>query len=68
RFSAQLQPGQALEVEAWAGDLDHPPPPAHTIVKAAQKRARAMIRGLLRRDRRTIREELHGLADRAGVL
>ncbi|MGH8887926.1 MAG: amylo-alpha-1,6-glucosidase, partial [Egibacteraceae bacterium] len=42
RFSAQLQPGQALEVEAWAGDLDHPPPPAHTIVKAAQKRARAM--------------------------
>ncbi|MGH8904825.1 MAG: helix-turn-helix domain-containing protein [Egibacteraceae bacterium] len=29
--------------------------------------AREMIRDLLRRDRRTIREELHGLADRAGV-
>ncbi len=29
---------------------------------------REMIRDLLRRDRRTIREELHGLADRAGVL
>ncbi|MGH8897689.1 MAG: amylo-alpha-1,6-glucosidase [Egibacteraceae bacterium] len=42
RFSAQLEPGQALEVEAWADDLDDAPPPAHILVKAAREHARAV--------------------------
>jgi predicted glycogen debranching enzyme len=42
RFSAQLRPGDALEVEAWAGDLADAPAPAAAIVEAARARARAM--------------------------
>lgn len=42
RFSAKLAPGQALEVEAWAGDLGDPPPPAALAVEGARERARAV--------------------------
>jgi predicted glycogen debranching enzyme len=43
-FGADLTPGAALEVSAWAGDLDRPPPPASAVVAAAHRRARKVIR------------------------
>jgi len=42
RFAADLRPGEALEVEAWAGDLAAAPPGAGAIVGAARARARAL--------------------------
>ena len=35
-----LEPGEALEVSAWAGDLAAPPPPAAQVVDAARPRDR----------------------------
>jgi hypothetical protein len=39
RFSAVLEPGGTVEIEAWAEDLDIPPPPASQIISAARARA-----------------------------
>ncbi|MBI4259109.1 MAG: glycogen debranching enzyme family protein [Actinobacteria bacterium] len=39
-FVAELSPGEVIGVEAWAGDLGEPPPPAEAIVGAARDRAR----------------------------
>ena len=44
RFAVELQPGEAVGVEAWAGDLSAPPPPAEAIVAAAKERAGAVAR------------------------
>jgi predicted glycogen debranching enzyme len=38
-FRSQLEAGQALEVEAWAGDLAEATPPASELVRAARMRA-----------------------------
>ncbi len=40
RFTAELAPGGAVEVQAWAGDLGDPPPPAASVVGTARERAR----------------------------
>jgi len=40
RFAADLGPGEAMAVEAWAGDLADAPPAASAIVEAARARAR----------------------------
>ena len=42
-FSAKLQAGEAIEVSAWADDLDAAPPPASSVVAAAGERARALM-------------------------
>jgi predicted glycogen debranching enzyme len=42
-FAADLRPGERLEVNAWAGDLSQRPRPAAKLVKAARKRARAVV-------------------------
>jgi predicted glycogen debranching enzyme len=42
RFSARLQPGQAMEVSAWAGDLATRPAPATVVVDRARRRNRAV--------------------------
>jgi predicted glycogen debranching enzyme len=42
RFTATLGAGDSCEVEAWAGDLGAPPPPAGALVDAARARARAV--------------------------
>jgi predicted glycogen debranching enzyme len=39
RFCADLHPGDALDVEAWAGDLFAPPAAAQVIVARARRRA-----------------------------
>ena len=44
RFGAQLAAGETLAVEAWAGDLSMPPPPAPNIVTAARLRAVELVR------------------------
>ncbi|MEV6300736.1 amylo-alpha-1,6-glucosidase [Actinoplanes sp. NPDC051861] len=41
--SALANPGEAVEVSAWAGDLDDPPPPAAKTVSAARMRNRAVV-------------------------
>lgn len=43
-FTADLSPGDTVEIEAWAGDLGQPPPPASRIIDAARKRARQVTR------------------------
>jgi predicted glycogen debranching enzyme len=43
RFTADLTPGETLEVTAWAGDLDTPPPPARDMITAHTARARDLI-------------------------
>jgi predicted glycogen debranching enzyme len=42
-FFADLGSGQSLEVQAWAGALGVPPPPAGQIVAAARARASALL-------------------------
>jgi predicted glycogen debranching enzyme len=42
-FVADLKPGDAHEVLAWAGDLDSPPPPATDVLEAAGSRAASLI-------------------------
>jgi predicted glycogen debranching enzyme len=42
-FSADLRPGEALAVDAWAGALDDEPPPAATVIATARARARAVV-------------------------
>lgn len=42
-FTAMLEPGQTLEVTAWADDPDTPPPAATEIIEAAATRNRAII-------------------------
>ena len=42
-FVADLGPGDALEVQAWAGALDVPPPPAGRLVATARARASALL-------------------------
>jgi predicted glycogen debranching enzyme len=42
-FVADLAPGEALEVQAWAGALDVPPPPAGEVVRQAGVRASALL-------------------------
>jgi predicted glycogen debranching enzyme len=37
-FTADLEPGDSVSVEAWSGDLDEPVPPAGEIVAAARRR------------------------------
>jgi len=39
RFRAELGPGETIDVEAWAGDLDSPPPTAQVMVARARRRA-----------------------------
>jgi predicted glycogen debranching enzyme len=43
RFSRALEPGAALEVTAWAGDLNDAPPPASHVVQMAAARNRAVV-------------------------
>lgn len=43
RFSRALRPGEAMEVTAWAGDLNDAPPPATAIIEAAAARNRAVV-------------------------
>ncbi len=43
RFTANLAPGQILEVSAWAGDLGVEPPPASAVVAEARRRSRSTI-------------------------
>ena len=43
RFGADLTPGDALPVSAWAGDLDAVPPPAVDIVGSARRRAATLV-------------------------
>ena len=42
-FFADLAPGGILEVQAWAGALDVPPPPAVELVARATARASALL-------------------------
>ena len=42
-FTATLEPGDVMEVSAWAGDLRHQPPPATAVIAAARKRARSVV-------------------------
>lgn len=42
-FTATLEPGEVMEVSAWAGDLRHQPAPATEVVAAARKRARSVV-------------------------
>jgi predicted glycogen debranching enzyme len=44
-FSAELEPGEAVTVTAWAGDLRDPP--AGNVVGAARTRARGLVAGAL---------------------
>lgn len=45
-FTADLSPGDALEVTAWAGEsLAEPPQPATTVVTAARERHRRLTAG-----------------------
>jgi predicted glycogen debranching enzyme len=39
RFAADLEPGDTMDVEAWAGDLFTPPPAAQVVVARARRRA-----------------------------
>jgi predicted glycogen debranching enzyme len=43
-FTAELRPGETVEIEAWAGDLAAPPPAAGALITAARKRAKALVR------------------------
>ncbi|HUY29547.1 MAG TPA: amylo-alpha-1,6-glucosidase [Acidimicrobiales bacterium] len=43
RFVALLAPGDALEVDSWAGDLDDEPPPARAAVVDARRRAASLV-------------------------
>ncbi len=43
RFSAELAPGDTLEVSAWAGDLGVEPPPASAVVAAARQRSQRAV-------------------------
>ncbi len=43
-FGTVLRPGESCEIEAWAGDLAQPPPPASGIIEAARERAGAAAR------------------------
>jgi predicted glycogen debranching enzyme len=43
RFTAELRPGEAMEISAWAVDLATPPRPATELVAAARGRARSVI-------------------------
>ncbi len=43
RFTATLTAGETLEVTAWAGDLETPPPPATEMITAAAVRNRDLI-------------------------
>src|SRR5262249_55819649 len=48
RFAQTLDRGQALEVSAWAGDMDdlaRIPPPASQLVNRARQRRRAVVAG-----------------------
>lgn len=45
RFGAKLSPGESVEVSAWAGDFDAPPPPASAVVEAARERAAGLVAG-----------------------
>ncbi len=45
RFTAALEPGQAVGVEAWASDLHRTPAPAEAIVAAARQRAASLGAG-----------------------
>jgi predicted glycogen debranching enzyme len=49
-FGADLQPGQHLEIEAWAGPLDEPPPSARRIVTEARARVRSVVARAQARD------------------
>src|SRR5439155_14600435 len=42
-FAAELQPGETLEIRAWAGDLATEPAAAATIVAGARDRARELV-------------------------
>ena len=44
RFVADLGAGDTLEIEAWSGNHDDPPPTARAIVEAARKRANDVAR------------------------
>jgi predicted glycogen debranching enzyme len=50
RFTADLRPGDALEVSCWAGDLDDAPPPAQRVVDAARTRAASLVAAARARD------------------
>ena len=43
RFTAELRPGEAMEISAWAGDLATPPRPATELVAGARARSRAIV-------------------------
>jgi predicted glycogen debranching enzyme len=43
-FAADVEPGETLEISAWAGALGDPPAPAATVVEAARRRARDVCR------------------------
>ena len=42
RFTAELSVGAAVEIEAWAGDLDAPPPAASALIGDARHRATSL--------------------------
>ncbi len=44
RFRQRLTVGESLEINAWAGDLATPPPPARTVVADAATRNAALLR------------------------
>jgi predicted glycogen debranching enzyme len=46
RFTQRLEVGDALEVNAWAGDLARTPPPASIVISQARQRARDLVAGL----------------------
>jgi predicted glycogen debranching enzyme len=43
RFSQTLAPGESLEVTAWVGGLDRPPPPAREIIAAEVERRASVL-------------------------
>src|SRR4051794_21869683 len=43
RFVADLSPGEALQVVAWAPEGDRPPPAAEDVVREARRRSRRLV-------------------------
>ncbi len=43
RFVADIAPGEAVGVRAWADDLADEPPPAAAVIDAARQRARGLL-------------------------
>jgi predicted glycogen debranching enzyme len=43
RFRQRLEIGESLDIVAWAGDLDRPPPPAAEVIEARAHRHRRLV-------------------------